>query len=364
MAKNALDKARKYLRERKFSDVITLLEPLILEEDYKYSFQFYYLLGVACLYQGDIGGAETWFKSARRIKMNDVKLILGQAAIFLKKGKISQAIEYYVDAKNLEPDNQKVQQYLDLLKKYGDIDTISEWSLNGKIKIFYPELPKKSPMIPIFISIVCFVAIFTLVLFFTRGIKPNNRADLSSFSLSYQDKSNLTENTTASSVYRYILTQGEVEKYYEDAKRFYNSYNDNEAQKCINILLNSNASSSVRQKARQLMDYLEEPVFDSKFELYSFQEVSKDLYLYQDCYVIWSGRVTNVNSNEKYFNADLLVGYEDMKKIEGIAHLRISSEISVNPEKPLKVLGKISIEDGSLILLGKAIYQPLTGDKL
>ncbi len=131
-----------------------------------------------------------------------------------------------------------------------------------------------------------------------------------------------------------------------------------------NILLNSNASSSVRQKARQLMDYLEEPVFDSKFELYSFQEVSKDLYLYQDCYVIWSGRVTNVNSNEKYFNADLLVGYEDMKKIEGIAHLRISSEISVNPEKPLKVLGKISIEDGSLILLGKAIYQPLTGDKL
>ena len=128
----------------------------ILEEDYKYSFQFYYLLGVACLYQGDIGGAETWFKSARRIKMNDVKLILGQAAIFLKKGKMSQAIEYYVDAKNLEPDNQKVQQYLDLLKKYGDIDTISEWSLNGKIKIFYPELPKKSPMIPIFVSIVCF----------------------------------------------------------------------------------------------------------------------------------------------------------------------------------------------------------------
>ena len=91
---------------------------------------------------------------------------------------------------------------------------------------------------------------------------------------------------------------------------------------------------------------------------------SKDLSLYQDCYVIWTGRVTNVNSNEKYFNADLLVGYEDMKKIDGIAHLRISSEISVNPEKPLKVLGKISIEDGSLILLGKAIYQPLTGDKL
>ena len=364
MAKNAIDKARKFLRKRKFSEVITLLEPLSLEDDYKYSFQFYYILGVACLYQGDIGGSETWLKCARRIKMNDVNLILAQAAIFLKKGKIAQAIEYCIDAKNLEPDNKKVHQFLSLLKKYGDIDTLSEWSLNGKIKVFYPELPKKSPIKPILILFVCVCAIFVLIFFITRGVKLDNRADLSKFSLSFQEKSNLTESSTASSVYRYILTQSEVEKYYEDAKKFYNQYNDNEAQKCINVLLNSNASVAIRQKARQLMDYIEEPVFDSKLEQYSFQEISKDLYLYQDCYVIWTGRLTNINSNEKYFDADLLVGYEDMKKIEGIAHLRLSSEISVNPEKPLKVLAKISIEDGRLVLLGKAIYQPLTGEKL
>lgn len=362
MSKSLLDKARDFLRKREFSSVIRLLEPHIFE--YRDSFQFYYILGVACLYQGNIAGCEDYFKSARRIKINDVNLILGQAVLFLKKGRIPQAIEYCVNAQELEPQNPKVHQFLKLLEKYGDVDTISEWNHNGKIKIFYPDLPKKSPVKPILISVLSLFIVFTIIFFSTRFVKLNDRADLSSFSLSYQDKSNLTENTTASSVYRYILTQGEVEKYYEDAKRFYNSYNDNEAQKCINILLNSNASSSVRQKARQLMDYLEEPVFDSKFELYSFQEVSKDLYLYQDCYVIWSGRVTNVNSNEKYFNADFLVGYEDMKKIDGIAPLRISSEISVNPEKPLKVLGKISIEDGSLILLGKAIYQPLTGDKL
>ncbi len=362
MAMGVLDTARKYLAKREFSKVISLLQPRITE--YRNSFQFFYILGVACLYQGDVGGCEDYFYSARRIKMNDVNLILGQAVLFLKKGKISNAIEYCIDAQRLEPENKRVSQFLKLLEKYGDVDTIAEWNYNGKIKVFYPELPKKSPIKPILISLICVCAVFAIVFFLARGVKLDDRADLSNFSLSYQEKTNLTENSTASSVYRYILTQSEVEKHYEDAKKFYNQYNDNEAQKCINVLLNSNASSSVRQKARQLMDYLEEPVFDSKLEQYSFQEISKDIYLYQDCWVIWTGRVTNVNSNEKYFNADLLVGYEDMKKIEGIAPLRISSEISVNPEKPLKVLAKISIEDGRMLLLGKAVYQPLTGEKL
>jgi tetratricopeptide (TPR) repeat protein len=362
MAKSVLDTARKYLQNKKFSDVIKLLEPRVLE--YRDSFQFYYILGVACLYQGDVAGSETYFKSARHIKLNDVNLILAQAVIFLKRGKIDKAVEYCLDALNLEPENPKTQRFLKLLEKYGDVDTISEWNHNGKLKVFYPELPKKSPIKPILISLACVCAVLALVFLLTRGVKLNNRADLSSFSLSFQDKSDLTENSTASTVYRYILTQSEVENYYEDAKRFYNQYNDNEAQRCINILLNSNASASIRQKARQLMEYLEEPVFDSKFEQYTYQEISKDLYLYQDCWVVWTGRVTNVNANEKYFSADLLVGYEDMKKIDGIAPLKISSEISVNPEKPLKVLAQISIEDGRLLLLGKAVYQPLTGDKL
>ena len=61
MAKSLFDTARKYLKKRQFSKVINLLEPHIME--YRQSFQFFYLLGVACLYQGDIGGCEEYFKS-------------------------------------------------------------------------------------------------------------------------------------------------------------------------------------------------------------------------------------------------------------------------------------------------------------
>ena len=99
MAKSLLDTARKYLKKREFSKVIELLLPHVFE--YRDSFQFYYILGIACLYQGDIGGCEDYFKSARHIKMNDVNLLLGQAVLFLKKGRIEKAIEYCVDAINL-----------------------------------------------------------------------------------------------------------------------------------------------------------------------------------------------------------------------------------------------------------------------
>ena len=92
MAKSVLDTARKYLQNKKFSEVIKLLEPRVLE--YRDSFQFYYILGVACLYQGDVAGSETYFRSARHIKLNDVNLILAQAVIFLKRGKIDKAVEY------------------------------------------------------------------------------------------------------------------------------------------------------------------------------------------------------------------------------------------------------------------------------
>jgi tetratricopeptide (TPR) repeat protein len=113
MAKSLFDTARKYLKKRQFSKVINLLEPHIME--YRQSFQFFYILGVACLYQGDIGGCEEYFQSARHIKMNDVNLILGQAVLFLKKCRIEKAIEYCVDAINLEPENPRPKKFLKLL---------------------------------------------------------------------------------------------------------------------------------------------------------------------------------------------------------------------------------------------------------
>ena len=76
MKTDVLTKAKRLLNARRFPEVIALLEPLLI--DYRDSFSFYYTLGTACLYVGDIGGAELYYKKARNLKLTDTALINAQ----------------------------------------------------------------------------------------------------------------------------------------------------------------------------------------------------------------------------------------------------------------------------------------------
>ena len=79
--KSPLQRAHKYLSAGKYPKVISLLEPLVLE--YKESFDFFFVLGTACLYVEDIGGAEAYYKSARRIRSENPDIIIN-AILFLR----------------------------------------------------------------------------------------------------------------------------------------------------------------------------------------------------------------------------------------------------------------------------------------
>ena len=61
------------------------------KEIYEDNYEFYLTLGIACLYVGDIGAASSYFQLARRIKLTDTRLLMGQAAIFLRRGDTARA---------------------------------------------------------------------------------------------------------------------------------------------------------------------------------------------------------------------------------------------------------------------------------
>ena len=84
MAKDALSLAWQDMRRRRFATAIKRLEAK--KEIYEENFEYYLTLGIACLYVGDIGASSSYFQLARRIKLTDTRLLLGQAAIFLRRG--------------------------------------------------------------------------------------------------------------------------------------------------------------------------------------------------------------------------------------------------------------------------------------
>lgn len=357
MAKTVLDKAYRAFNRKKFNDVIVLLEPQVIQ--YKESFPFFMCLALACLHSGDIGGAQSYLQRARQIKMRDPDLLVAQGALFLRRGDTNQAVEYYLEALDYQPDHKIAKKALDFIRKKGDYDTIVALVETGKITRFYPKLKKRSNLVPllgIFVFFVFIFCVFGYFLFQTKKNSTSDRADLSSLMLTVQDRAELLE---LGGNYQFIMTEKEVIATYEKAQKYFYEWRDNLAQVELNRIMLSNASSIVKQKARLLMTYFVKPGFNSVKDSFSYQTVLKYPALYQDCWIIWDGMATNFNNTSNSMDFDFLVGYDMKKSLEGIVPVHFDAIFLIDSEKPLSILGKISIKNKILSIEGLSVHQSL-----
>lgn len=361
MARDVLTVAWSYMQRRKFASAIKLLEGR--SEIYEENFEYNLLLGIACLYVGDIGSASAYFQKARRIKITETRLLLGQAAIFLRRGDTDRALQYYMDVKENDPANKTANDAIEFIRTHGDYDTICRYVDTGRIEQFYPQLgPNPQKIARFVIPCVAFLLGVGVVLCFVAREKRNpaigQRMDLRELSLSDDEKKNPQEKDLSSQAYRYILTDREINQTYSDVMDYFQSHRDNKAQVEINRILNSNASVSIKSKVHTVMDYLETPTFDTLTDNPAFSAVEADPYLYMDCYVIWGGRITNaqVYGDNSYF-CQLLVGYETGEQIIGIVNVRFAAQPNIQPDQPVKILAQIGTEDKKVVLKGIAVYQ-------
>jgi tetratricopeptide (TPR) repeat protein len=363
MSRSALAAAHHLVRRRRFSAAITMLEGVA--ELYRDSFDYYLTLGISCLYVGDLGSANSYFQQARHIRMTDTQLLLAQAVLFLRRGDTDRAVQYYLDVLDNEPGNKIARNAMEFIRTRGTYDMICRWADSGKLLQFYPPVGINPDIIAgAVLSLVAGIVLCGGVMHFVRQVQPpsaGTRADLSSLVLSVDEENHAQEKDLSGAVYRYILNDRQITAAYEDAQRNFQNYHDNAAQVDINRILNSNAALSIRQKARLLMNYLAEPTFDSLTDNYTYAEVAADPNLYLGCWVAWSGRITNGLAAGSSYSCDLLIGYENMERVDGIVPVRFEKAPSppVEGDRPVKVLAEIGIENGRLLLQGRSVYQPV-----
>lgn len=365
MARAAVDKARSLLRKRQFNKAIIILENA--REIYRESFDYFLLLGTACLYAGDTGNANRYYQQARHIKLRDINLLLGQAVLYLRRGDTDLAIQYYLDILELEPENKIARSAMEFIRKNGNYETIVRWVDSGKIERFYPPLgPDYREILQIVVSAACGIIIAAGIIHCARSQDSGTtgpRADLTELSLTSEESAAVIEKDLSGGVYRYILSEDEIKRSYDNAKVYFQDYRDNSARVEINKILNSNASSAIKKKADFLITYFEEPDFDTfekkPLENFDYAQVASDPWLYAGCWVVWSGRITNAVLQDDVYRCDLLVGYEKLEKVDGIVQTYFTPVPQIEGDRPVKILGKIGIENGRLLLTGRAIYQPL-----
>lgn len=358
MASDVLAVAKRLMRRRRFDQAITVLQSRA--EIYEDNFDYYLLFAVSCLYVGDTGTASQYFQKARNIKLTDTTLLLGQAALFLRRGDTDRALQYYLDVLDYEPGNKIAQSAMEFIRTKGDYSTICKWVDTGDIEQFYPPLGINPYAVAgVVVPLVACVLGILLVVHIMPVSRPEkgSRADLSALVLSVDERKNIQETNLSSGAFAYILSSSQINEAYEKAQVYFQQYRDNLAQIEINRILNSNASVAVKQKANLLMSYLEEPSFDTVKDIPAYRTVEKEPSLYLDCWVSWSGRISNVVQTENLFKCDFLVGYETMQNVEGIVPLKFSVPPVIENDKPVTVLAKIISENGKIALSGRSVYQ-------
>ncbi|QTQ14499.1 hypothetical protein HRQ91_08545 [Treponema parvum] len=363
MRRSALDTACTLIKQRQFAKAITLLEGR--SDIYEENFDYYITLGTACLYVGDAGTASKYYRRARSIKLTDTRLLLGQAAIYLRRGDTDRALRYYLDIIDSDPGNKIALRAMEFIRTKGDYDTICRWVDSGRIEQFYPEIGVDPFRVMGFIIPVLVFALGAVLVFNLAYKKPavnGPRANLNAVALTKDEEKNAQERDLSGQVYRYILTDAEISESYKKAMEFFQKENDNAAQIELNKIVNSNAAFSIKQKANVFMGYLKEATFDTIQKTqnnYTYKQVSSDVPLYLDCCISWTGRISNARTMGDAFECDLLVGYETMKRVDGIVPVFFerAPEPPIDGEKPVRILAKVTLKDGFLSLEGRSVYQ-------
>ncbi|MDR1147967.1 MAG: tetratricopeptide repeat protein [Spirochaetaceae bacterium] len=345
---SVLTKAARLARRGNYETAIQLLESEVY--NYRDSFMFFYLLGICCLYSGNYGGAHDYLTRAREIKTREPSVLLALAALYVKRADSRRAISFYLEVQEIDGKNRTARKALKILRKYAGSDDLLAWIESGKLRGLYPPLPRerfKPVKIIRNIILPCFVIIALAGVVIIRSGKfpvsaDSRREGFIESGLTQNDKKNPVE---MGGIYHFILTEKQILTSYDNARNFFYERRDNSARIEINRILESNANSGIKNKARIMERYLEEPGFETlkskSSENIAYTEVVKTPLLYRDCYVLWSGMAANIDEGQDETSFDFLIGYDKRRSIEGIVKVNLNFAADINPEYPLEVLGKI-----------------------
>jgi tetratricopeptide (TPR) repeat protein len=359
-----LNKAASLAKRKDYDGAIKILKA---EEDRYYgSFKYYYLYGVICLHAGSYVDALSNFNMARKIRITDPSIMLGFAVLYLKRLDTVQALNYYLEVQERDPKNKIAKRALFVIRKYSSPEVLSDWMTPERLSRLFPPIP--SPLINtrniitgtliLCVSAVIVYGILVSVNMLPNPVKKPDGRLTTEFFLTGEERSDPVET---GGVYRYILTRDQATTLYDRGLSLFTDYRDEAAKISLNRILESNASESIKNKARLLFLYMEPPGFHNfrRSDNVSITEVRDEPYLYRDVYVIWYGMATNVEITDDFTRFDFLVGYDIERPLEGLVSVVFDIPVAVNTGRPLEVLGKITLDNSphGFRLNGSAIHQ-------
>jgi len=353
-----LSRADRLLRSRKYSEVISLLESQVFL--YRDNFTFYRLLGTACLYVGDFGGAHSYLQRAEHIKPGDVQVELGLAAVHLRRREVAEALGLWLSVLDRDPNNAKARRGLALIRKTEDTADYVTMAESGRLNRFFPQsgfhIPRWVPITGVAAIVIALGIIFGPQIIASispggreirEGSEPLSRSELPS------------DLTDFSGEFRYVFTEQQIVDLVARVGALFNDFRDNLARREANRILHSNASPLVKERIRLVSSYFREPSFVDFQDNFSYDEVAAEPWLYEGCYVRWSGQTSNIRTTAEAISFTLLVGYEQQQVLEGTVPVTVPFTADIQPGS-VELIGRVAQSDGRIELTATSIRRIAT----
>ncbi|MFP4483511.1 MAG: tetratricopeptide repeat protein [Spirochaetota bacterium] len=355
--------AERLFRRGRYAEVIHHLESQVFA--YRENARFYELLGFSCLRTGDYGGAYSFLSRSAQLDKENAQVLDGLAVAELKRRRPTDAIQTWLDALEINPNDRLARKGLNLVRRAEHPLTLAQELSEREVSALLPPEPRQRLVVRRVSIGVAVVAALGAASYLVaeRGLldrldaaPPREGEELTRFQQEPEEWIDFEGE------FRYVYTEAEVEDIFDRAARYFHDFRDNLARREINRILNSNASERVKERATLLIDYIQEPDFNSFQDGFSYTEVAAEPWLYEGCYVRWRGRVTNLRVDDS-IRFDLMVGYESGRVLEGVVRVVVPFGVSLDSGDSAELIGRVETEDERLSRLEAVSIRRLIGEE-
>ncbi|AJA90627.1 hypothetical protein OY14_00655 [Borreliella chilensis] len=358
-----INKSIYYYNSKKYSQAIKLLEKEIFF--YKNYYLYHYVLGMSYLRIGNLGNAQTYLKKAYTLNPSESNIKQAIAILLASQGKEEKAVQIWLKMieENQEVDRSELS--LEIIRKNpikGPV-FLKNSRLYEKLFPIIKTIPDRNPtkliiIIIIIIGGIVFISMLAIYFVFyeqknTRfaNLKTEINKNLNNISAYIDDiKINNKEKIkNEEGQFILILTSEEIKNSFEKIKNYLKTGKDNFARVEINKILNSNASESIKLKAKNLASFISRPDFISFNEYLDLKDIKKDPSIYSNVYVKWEGIVNNIEKKDNIIHFDFYVGY-NKNILSGIIPTKTTFDIDIDFKDTVEILGQIEYKKNQLTL--------------
>lgn len=347
-------------RQGRFSAALESLEPQIFR--HREDPDFFRVLGLCCLRQGDWKGGETYLERSRQLDDPPHRdVLLGLMTVAARKKELGGAVRIALELLDRNPRDAAAKKILaklraalaDAEERGIDRDTLGRW---------LPAYHKTSEAVRLWtVRVVAGLVIaagiaggvwWGLSLVHAPPPAPARQgADTFAQPLAGGDE------VLVGSGFAVTLTPDEVKQGWQRVQKAFQDYQDSKARYEINRLLLSNATPLVKERARALILYLHDPDFARPEDSSSYLEVRTAPALYEGCTVRWQGVIANLNLGDKKITFDLLLGYQEGQVVEGIVPVELGFAALLKNTQIVEVLGRVLLRDGKWLVQGTSLRE-------